>query len=90
MGKVLVHAANITDGAIDALQIKLGSLPRREIDRATAIAWMRDAHSFIPVIGGKEGAALQLVEIGDPAEHYIRVDNAPEAADALPALPAIS
>jgi hypothetical protein len=89
---VFVHAADCSDGRISRLEVKLGALPRRTIDRDTAIAWMRDMHSFIPVVNGEELSALQLVEVsnGDAFDHYIRTDNAAEASDTVPALPGLS
>lgn len=84
MGRVLVHGGSVVDGRIQSLQVKLGALPRRTIDRDTAVAWMKDMHSFLPVVGGAPGPALLLVE-GDDGEAYIRADASPESADALPA-----
>lgn len=91
MARVLVHAADLSDGRITRMQVQLGALPRRTIDRDTAISWMADHHSFIPVVGGAQGMALQLVEIpeGDEVSHVIRHDNDKVDADALPALPSV-
>jgi hypothetical protein len=92
MARVLVHGATLKGGLITSLQVQLGSLPRRTIDRATAIAWLRDMHSFIPVQGGRELAALQLVEVPgeDEPAHFVRIDNKAEASDLLPKLPEVA
>lgn len=86
MGRVLVHGATLQDGRISSMEVQLGSLPRRTIDRDTAVRWMRDLHSFVPVTQGKPGAALQLVELDaeDGPAWFIRTDNAAEPADRLP------
>jgi len=54
-------------------------------DRETAIAWMRDGHSMIPVRAGKRLSALQLVEAEEDVL-FVRADNAKTAADSLPSL----
>ncbi len=87
MGQVLVHGASLSSGKIDKLRIGLHGLPERTIDRDTALSWMKDGHSFLPVVGGKPQSALQLVEVGEEATLFIRVDNEKQEADALPELP---
>jgi hypothetical protein len=87
MGDVLVKKATLADGRIAKMQVGLYGLPDRTIDRDTALAWMKDGHSFIPVVGGQRQAALQLVEVGDEDEVFVRQDNAKTAQDALPELP---
>lgn len=82
MGDILVTGGTTADGRITALNVELHGLPARTLTRDTALAWMRDGHSFIPRIGGVRGTALQLVEVGD--ELVIRHDNAPVAQDSLP------
>ena len=88
MGDVLVKAATMAGDKVEQLSVDLHGLPSRTIDRDTAIAWMRDGHSLVPVVQGHRLAALQLVTIGDDA-HAIRTDNQPEDADVLPDLPAL-
>jgi hypothetical protein len=77
----------MADGKIDKLAIELHGLPARVIDRDQALAWMKDGHSFIPVVAGDRLPALQLVEVGEG--HAIRTDNQAEDADALPDLPSV-
>lgn len=84
MGDILVRGGTIKDGRIDALKVDLHGLPQRTIDRATALAWLKDGHSFVPVRGTQRLTALQLVEVDD--ELVIRTDNAAVAEDALPDL----
>lgn len=87
MGDVLVKRATMSDGKVAKLAVQLHGLGERVIDRDTALAWMRDGHSFVPVVGGRRHTALQLVEVGE--EHAIRTDNAAEASDHLPELPSV-
>lgn len=87
MGDVLVKRAAMAGDRVERLEVALHGLPDRVIDRDTALAWLRDGHSLIPMVGGRRGTALQRVEAGD--EQVIRVDNAPIAADALPDLPSL-
>lgn len=84
MGDVLVTGGRVSDGKIEQLDVQLHGLPARSVDRDTALAWMKDGHSFVPLHKGQRLTALQLVEVGD--DHFIRADNAPEAADTLPDL----
>lgn len=90
MGRIDVYGADVKDGVLEALRVRIHGLPPRTIDRDTTIAWMRDGHSFIPIVGGEAGPALQLVQIeqGDDVQRFVRVDNATVTEDALPALPA--
>lgn len=85
MGEVLVRKGTLSEGKIESLTVGFHGLPERTIDRDTAIAWMRDGHSLIPVRAGERLTALQLVDIedGGPA---IRTDNQAVAEDELPAL----
>jgi hypothetical protein len=87
MADVLVKKATLAGGKIDKLGIELHGLPARVLDRDQVMAWMKDGHSFIPVLSGKRLGALQLVEVGD--SHAIRMDNAKEDADQLPELPSV-
>ncbi len=86
MAHVLVKSGTIADGAISKLGVELVGIGARSLDRDTAIAWMKDGHSFVPMVGGDEGPALQLVGIDgdDSATFYIRTDNASEGSDSLP------
>ena len=82
MGDVLVKAGTVADGRITSLVVGLARLPDRTIDRDTAIRWMRDGHSFVPVHAGARLRALQLVEAGDG--HAIRDDHEAADQDTLP------
>lgn len=87
MGDVLVKRGSVSGGRIGDLVVDLAGLPERKIDRDTALAWMKDGHSLVPVLGGRRAAALQLVAVGEG--FVIRTDNAAVDEDALPeALPA--
>jgi hypothetical protein len=82
MGFVAVLSGSVSGGTIASLQVKMHNLPARTIDRATALAWMRDGHSFVPA----SGRALQLVEVGDEGALFIRDDHQAVAEDSLPAM----
>ena len=86
MGDVLVKRATVAGGTIVKLEVALHGIPPRTIDRDTAIAWLRDGHSLIPVLGGQRLAALQLVGEDSPR---IRRDHRAADADDLPPLPAL-
>lgn len=83
MGRVWVHAATMDGERIGALEVRLGSLPPRTIDRNTALAWARDGHSLVPVSSGRAARALQLVQVDEA--WFLRDDHDAVAADALPA-----
>ena len=83
MGDVLVKKGTISEGRITTLTVGFDGLPDREIDRSTAMRWMADGHSFIPLLGGKRGPAMQLVEVDDDTR-VIRADTAVASEDSLP------
>lgn len=87
MGDVLVKRATLADGHVAKLAVQLHGLGERVIDRDTALAWMRDGHSLVPVIAGRRLNALQLVELEEG--YAIRTDNVAEGSDALPGLPSV-
>jgi len=89
MGHVRVTAATLTEGRIDKLGVELLGLGARTIDRDTTVSWMKDGHSFIPVVDGKEAPALQLVSIeeGDEVTFAVRDDHEQTPTDKLPNLP---
>lgn len=86
MADVRVKRGTVVDGRVTALVVGFDGLADRTIDRATALGWLADGHSFVPVIDGARGPALQRVEVADD-RFVIRTDNAPVDEDALPGLP---
>lgn len=92
MGRILVHGADMDGDHVATLTVELLGLSRRTVDRETAIGWMRDGHSLVPVRGGRPGQALQLLERvdGDDVTYVIRDDHATEGGDALGDLPPAS
>ena len=84
MADVMVKAATLSEGRIQSMTVGFHGLPDREIDRDTALAWMKDGHSLIPVRAGRRLHALQLVEVDE--QHVIRHDNVPSDEDAVPEL----
>lgn len=85
MGRVWVKAAEVRDGRLERLEVRVGTLPVRVLGRETTIEWMRDQHSFITEAGG---VALQLVEIDD-GQYAVRTDNQVVAEDSLPGVPSL-
>ena len=83
MGDVLVKSATLAEGKIEKIEVDFHGLPSRTIDRDTALAWMKDGHSLVPVVAGRRLPALQLVEVSDES-WAIRTDNQPVAEDAVP------
>ena len=45
MADILIHSASVADGRAVELDVEIHGLGKRTIDRATAIAWMKDGHS---------------------------------------------
>lgn len=85
MGDILVKGADLAEGRIVRLLVKIDRLPERVIDRDLALRWCTDGHSLVP-FAGRRLPALQRVEVPD-AGVFLRTDNQPEASDALPDLP---
>ena len=81
MARVEVHDVCMDGTRVESLTVKFHNLEQRTIDRATAIRWMLDGHSFIPVTAGNDGPALGLVEVS--GDWFIRSDNAVEEADEI-------
>ena len=84
MADVLVRSATLSEGRIQKLDVAFHGLPSRTIDRDTALAWLKDGHSLVPVVGGQRGVRLQLVEAGE--ELVIRTDNEAVAEDRVAGL----
>lgn len=82
MADIEVHRGSVSGGRISSLEVHFHGLPHRSIDRDTAIAWLRDGHSLVPVTGGERGIALQLVEAD--GETFVRNDNSATSSDSLP------
>jgi hypothetical protein len=85
MGDVLVRQASLAKGRIESMKVGLHGLPDRTIDRDTALAWLRDGHSLVPVHRGDRLPALQLVDLGN-GEWSIRTDNQALPDDEVPDL----
>jgi hypothetical protein len=81
MGCIEVLGGSMDGDKIASLQVKIPRLPPRTIDRDTAVRWMKDGHSFLPTSTKR---ALQLVEVGDDDQPFIRDDHEKVAADKLP------
>ena len=80
MGKIRVISADTSGGRITGINVQIDRLPNRSVDRDTAIRWLRDGHSLLFGVGGHE-TALQLVEVGEDAVAFVRIDNEPIAED---------
>jgi len=76
MADILIHSASMTDGKAVELDVELHGLGKRTIDRATAIAWMRDGHSLIPLHQDSRAPALRLGgQDDDPCLHAVGADG---------------
>lgn len=87
MARVEVHSGTISEGRITSLDVRMHNLPPRTIDRDTALAWMKDGHSFIPVVDGEDLPRLELVEVpgeGDLPDFRIRATPDKGDEDTLP------
>ena len=82
MADIEVHRGKVSEGRIASLEVHFHGLPKRTIDRDTAIAWLKDGHSLVPVTSGSRGTALQLVEA--EGEVFVRDDNTAASCDHLP------
>ncbi len=82
MGDVRVVGGSLAGDTIETLEVAFRGLPDRTIDRDTALAWMKDGHSFLPIVRGEQAPALLLREVDGAL--YIRhlADDVP--SDALP------
>ena len=63
MARIEVHTVSMDGDKIETLGVKLFRLGEREIDRQTAVQWMKDGHSFIPQVDGEDAPALQLIDV---------------------------
>ncbi|MFZ5482439.1 MAG: hypothetical protein ACOZNI_37095 [Myxococcota bacterium] len=83
MADVEVLAADVADGRVRSLRVRIKNASERTIDRDTALRWLSDGHSLITYAGhghhGVRGYALQKVEVGEDA--FIRTDTTPESTD---------
>lgn len=80
MGRIRVRSADVSGGRVTSMDVEVDRLPPRTVDRDTVVGWMRDGHSMIVRVDGRE-TALQLVEVGEDDQPYIRLDNEPVAED---------
>lgn len=84
MARINVHGADIADGKLASLRVKMHNLPARTLDRDTTVAWLKDGHSLLT----PSGLPLQLIELEEG--HAVRLDNAAEDTDNLGELPSVS
>ncbi|HNC97513.1 MAG TPA: hypothetical protein PKY30_19555 [Myxococcota bacterium] len=89
MADIDVVGAEVKEGRLNSLSVRFKGNLARKIDRDTALDWLAQGHSLIPVSGHghhvSRGRALERVEVdGQP---WIRCDFLLEAADHVP-LPA--
>ncbi|MCO4746476.1 MAG: hypothetical protein KC912_16885 [Proteobacteria bacterium] len=87
MARIAVHGADLNDGKIAALRVRMHNLPPRTIDRDTAVAWMKDGHTLLPTTNGSTAPALLLLEVGE--DLVIRDDSTKEESDKIDGLPAV-
>jgi len=85
MADIDVLSSEVRGDRLHALEVCFQNASPRKIDRDTAIHWLREGHSLVPVSGHghhvHRGRALHLVEVdGAP---YVRTDTRPIAADSI-------
>lgn len=85
MADVEVVGAQIADGRVKTLRVRFKRTTEREIDRATALAWLKDGHSLLTYAGpshhGERGLAIERIEVD--GEDFLRTDTNPIAQDEL-------
>jgi hypothetical protein len=83
MAYIDVLSADVKSGRLQALTICFKNASPRTIDRETALGWLREGHSMLPVHGHghdvHRGAALERVEVD--GVDFIRTDTRAVAAD---------
>ena len=83
MADIDVLQADLTSGRVHSLTVCFKNASPRAIDRETALRWLKEGHSLIPVSGHghhvTRGHALHRVEV-DGAD-YVRTDTKAVAAD---------
>lgn len=88
MADIHVLAAQVHDGRVRSLTVRFPNAPSRTIDRDTALRWLAEGHSLIPVQGhGHEvhrGPAVELVEVDEAP--YLRTDTRRVPADKIAGL----
>lgn len=92
MGLIYVHGIDLEGDRVQQLRVVIPNVPPRTIDRPTAIAWMTDGHSLVPLLDGEPLPALQLVAIeeGDEVKRFLRDDHDQIQADSAPPLPPVA
>jgi hypothetical protein len=83
MADIEVLKADMQGGRLTSLETRFKGTEPRRIDRATALLWLREGHSLIPVAGHghdlHRGGAIEGIEVD--GEVYLRTDTKPVAAD---------
>ena len=51
MADIEVLGADVRDGRVTTLEVRIKGTSPRRIDRDTALSWLRGGHSLIPVAG---------------------------------------
>jgi hypothetical protein len=89
MAHIRVLGATFQEDRIDLLRVEFHRVGARTVDRAQAIAWLREGHSLIPVVAGTHDVALRLVTLDgeDGPRYFVRGDTADEPADRVLGLP---
>lgn len=85
MADIDVLSADIQGGRLSRLKIRFKGNLLREIDRDTALDWLYQGHSLIPVAGHghhvSRAACLERVEVD--GEWFVRSDTRKVAEDAV-------
>lgn len=85
MADIEVLGADVRDGRVVTLTVRFKNATPRTIDRDTALHWLAEGHSLIPVHGHghalHRGHAIERVEVGEDA--FLRTDTRQEPSDHL-------
>lgn len=88
MADIHLLAADVHDGRVRSLTVRFPNARSRVIDRETALHWLAEGHSIIPVHGHghdlRRGPALERVEVDEAP--YLRTDTRLVAADEIAGL----
>ena len=85
MADIEVTAATVQAGRVQSLQVQFKRSAARTIDRTTALGWLREGHTLIPISGHgyhvHRGGAIERVEVD--GEEYLRTDTRAVAEDEI-------
>lgn len=85
LARILALAADVTDGRLERMEVRMEGLTRRTVPRDVVVAWAQDGHSILPAPDGRPGPSIHRVQV--EGKTYLREDTSLVAEDHLPSLP---